>query len=87
MSKSSSTSSGPSQKEKRGNTPKADREGVSAVFAQFGQFLNASRRPLPNQHGDGSYTMDVQRTGLKKDLKYLRMKGAIPQPIVIDDVY
>ncbi|KAI1455626.1 linoleate diol synthase [Annulohypoxylon moriforme] len=75
MSKSSSSSSSPSHREKKGYVPKADREGVSAVFSQFGQLLRASQRPLPTDNGDGSYSnMGVQRTGLKKDLKYLRMK-------------
>ncbi|KAI1770674.1 linoleate diol synthase [Hypoxylon cercidicola] len=65
-------SSGPSLTEKPEPIPKADREGVSTVFAQFGQLLNASRRPLPTKNGDGSYSTEVKRTGLKKDLKYLR---------------
>lgn len=74
MDKSSASSSVPYRKEKPQRPPKADREGVSAVFAQFGQLLHASRRPLPVQMGDGTYNKTVQRTGLKKDLKYLRLK-------------
>ncbi|KAI2778552.1 heme peroxidase [Daldinia loculata] len=74
MGKSSEPSSGLPSKEKPERFPKADSEGVSTVFAQFGQLLNASRRPLPVQNGDGSYSTTVQRTGLKKDLKYLRFK-------------
>ncbi|XXH03320.1 hypothetical protein Hte_009718 [Hypoxylon texense] len=65
---------GPSRKEKPAAIPKADREGISTVFAQFGQLLNASRRPLPTENGDGSYNTVAKRTGLKKDLKYLRMQ-------------
>ncbi|KAI1372552.1 linoleate diol synthase [Hypoxylon crocopeplum] len=74
MGKYPASAYGPSHKEKPEDLPKADREGVSAVFAQFGQVLNASRRPLPTQNGDGTYSTTVQRTGIKKDLKYLRMK-------------
>ncbi|KAI8964322.1 linoleate diol synthase [Daldinia sp. FL1419] len=73
-SKSSESSSGSSSKQKLGSPPKADRQGISAVFSQFGQLLNASRRPLPGQNGDGTYDTKVQRTGIKKDLKYIKMK-------------
>ncbi|KAI1104345.1 linoleate diol synthase [Jackrogersella minutella] len=72
--KSFSSSSGSSHREKPGATPKVDREGISAVFTQFGQLLHASQRQLPTQNGDGTYNATVQRTGLKKDLKYIRMK-------------
>ncbi|KAI2618256.1 linoleate diol synthase [Hypomontagnella submonticulosa] len=74
MRKSSTSWSGSSQKEKSERYPKANREGVSAVFAQFSQLLYASRRTLPGQNGDGSYNTTVQRTGLRKDLKYIRMR-------------
>ncbi|KAI0155372.1 linoleate diol synthase [Hypoxylon sp. FL1284] len=67
-------SSGPSRREKPDTIPKADRDGVSAVFAQFGQLLNASRRPLPTKNGDGSYDTVIKKTGFKNDLKYLRMQ-------------
>ncbi|KAI0847017.1 heme peroxidase [Daldinia vernicosa] len=73
MSKPSGYSAGPS-KEKFEHPPKADREGVSTVFTQFGQLLNPLRRPLPIQNGDGTYSTTVQRTGLKNDLKYLSLK-------------
>ncbi|KAI0108091.1 heme peroxidase [Daldinia grandis] len=72
--KSSESSLDPSSKGKPECFPKADRGSVSAVFAQFGQLLNASRRPLPIKNGDGTYSTTVQRTGLKNDLKYLRLK-------------
>ncbi|KAI1800009.1 heme peroxidase [Daldinia bambusicola] len=74
MSKSSASSSGIPSKEKPESLQKADREGVSSVFAQFGQLLYASQRPLPTQNGDGTYSTTVQKTGLKKDLKYLGLK-------------
>ncbi|KAI1767354.1 linoleate diol synthase [Hypoxylon sp. FL1150] len=67
-------SSDPSLKEKPEPIPKADRQGVSTVFTQFGQLLNASRRPLPTEKGDISYNTVAKRTGIKKDLKYLRMQ-------------
>ncbi|KAI1474429.1 heme peroxidase [Daldinia eschscholtzii] len=74
MSKSSVSSSRIPPKEKPESLPKADREGVSAVFAQFRQFIQASQRPLPTENGDGTYNTTVQKTGLKKDLKYLGLK-------------
>ncbi|KAI2464196.1 linoleate diol synthase [Annulohypoxylon bovei var. microspora] len=75
MGKSSISSSKPSHRERQEPAPKADREGVSAVFSQFGQLLHASQRSLPTEYGDGTYSNKaVQKTGLKKDLKYLRMK-------------
>lgn len=80
-------SSGPSRKEKPEPIPKADREGVSTVFAQFGQLLHASRRPLPTENGDGSYNTVAKRTGLKNDLKYLRMQGGIMQATINNHIY
>ncbi|KAI0891686.1 linoleate diol synthase [Annulohypoxylon nitens] len=75
MSKSSSSPSAPSRRAKKEQAPKASREGVSAVFSQFSQLLHASQRALPTENGDGSYKDTViQRTGLKRDLKYLSMK-------------
>ncbi|OTB02795.1 hypothetical protein M426DRAFT_61578 [Hypoxylon sp. CI-4A] len=62
-------------KEKPGPPPRADRQGITDVFNQFGQFLHASRRPLPSGDGRISYTNgEVQRTGLKGDLKYIGIK-------------
>lgn len=78
MSKSSSSPSAPSRRAKKEQAPKASREGVSAVFSQFSQLLHASQRALPTENGDGSYKDTViQRTGLKRDLKYLSMKGML----------
>ncbi|KAI1389341.1 linoleate diol synthase [Hypoxylon trugodes] len=74
MNKSSKSSSSSIHRGKQETPPRADREGVSAVFAQFGQLLQASRRPLPTQNGDGTYTTTVQRPGFRNDLKHIRMK-------------
>lgn len=55
---------------------KTDREGVTDAFTQFGQLIHASRRPLPTQMGDGTYNEQKTRTGLRQDLRRLRLKGA-----------
>lgn len=54
---------------------RADRQGITEVFEQFGQLLHASNRPVPTQNGDGTYNDQKKRTGLKQDLKVLRWKG------------
>ncbi|KAL7623519.1 hypothetical protein AAE478_007202 [Parahypoxylon ruwenzoriense] len=74
MGKSPASYPEPSLKGRPDHVPGADREGVKAVFAQFGQLIHASRQPVPTQNGDSSYNTSTQRTGIKKDLKYLRMK-------------
>lgn len=62
-----------------GGTPsavKADRGGVTQAFAQFAQLIQASRRPLPNQTGDGTYSTVQKKLGLRHDLKYIHWKGS-----------
>lgn len=62
-------------KEKPENAPKADRDGVAAVFSQFSQLLHVARLPIATQTSEGTFSTALQRTGLKKDFKYLHMKG------------
>ncbi|RYP35414.1 hypothetical protein DL767_003821 [Monosporascus sp. MG133] len=72
--KASRSSSAPVIKEKPAPLPKPDREGVLAAFTQFGQLIHASRRPLPTQHGDGTYSTTNKKASISKDLKYVRWK-------------
>lgn len=58
-----------------GKPPKPNRDGVASAFQQFGQLVHASKRPLPTQNGDGTYTEKKKYTGLRKDLKYIGWKG------------
>lgn len=54
---------------------KADREGVDNAFSAFAQLIHASRRPLPTQNGDGTYSEEKKRPGLRKDIMNLKMRG------------
>jgi hypothetical protein len=57
-----------------GKPLKADRQGVTAAFGQFSQLIQASKRPLPTQNGNGTYSAKNAQTGLREDLKYLKYK-------------
>lgn len=48
-------------------------DGVS-VFEKYAQVLHASRRPLPNQTGDGTYLEQEHSGSLFKDLRALGFK-------------
>ncbi|KAI1079732.1 linoleate diol synthase [Whalleya microplaca] len=74
MGKSSASYSGSSYPEKQEDTPKTNRAGVWDSFSQLGRLIDASRRPLPTQNGDGSYNPIIKKGGLKQDLKHIRMK-------------
>lgn len=73
----SSSSSPPVNKEKPAPLPKPTEKGVSTAFSQFGQLIQASRRPLPNQHGDGTYGTTTKKSSIVGDLKYIRWKGLL----------
>lgn len=47
---------------------------VVAVFEKYAQAIHASREPLPNQTGDGTYLKHDQSTGLIDDIKSLGFK-------------
>lgn len=55
------------------NESVAIRKDVESVFHQFAQLLHASRRPLPDQSGDGSYLTEELPTGLWNDLKNMSL--------------
>lgn len=65
----------PAGKEKAPPLPEPTRAGVTSAFAQFGSLIQASRRPLPTQHGDGTYSETKTRPGLRQDLKSLKKRG------------
>jgi hypothetical protein len=52
----------------------AERDIVNPVFAEFAQVIHASKRPLPDQTGEGSYIGKEEPTGLLADLKNLGFK-------------
>jgi len=58
-----------------GSRMTASRPGVTTAFGQFAQLLHASRRPLPTQNGDGTYTAREAQTGLRQDLRHIKLKG------------
>ena len=47
------------------------RAEVVAVFEKYAQAIHASREPLPNQTGDGTYLKHDQSSGLISDIKAL----------------
>ncbi|KAJ5887878.1 hypothetical protein N7495_007919 [Penicillium taxi] len=47
------------------------RAEVVAVFEKYAQAIHASREPLPNQTGDGTYLKHDQSSGLINDIKSL----------------
>ncbi|KAJ5103401.1 hypothetical protein N7532_003930 [Penicillium argentinense] len=48
-----------------------NRDEVIAVFEKYAQAIHASREPLPNQTGDGTYLKHDQSSGLFNDIKSL----------------
>jgi linoleate 10R-lipoxygenase len=48
-----------------------NRAEVVAVFEKYAQAIHASREPLPNQTGDGTYLKHDQSSGLFNDIKSL----------------
>lgn len=55
--------------------PTVTRETVSDTFAEYAQLIHASRRPLPNQSGDGQYLEKEEPSGFWADMKSLGIKG------------
>ncbi|CAG7960545.1 unnamed protein product [Penicillium olsonii] len=52
------------------------RAEVVATFEKFAQAIHASREPLPNQTGDGTYLKHDKSTGLITDIKSLGFRDA-----------
>lgn len=68
----SSTSSPPS----KSTAPPAKRGDVESTFAKYAQLIHASRRPLPNQSGDGSYLREETKyTSTFSDVRTMGWKG------------
>jgi len=47
------------------------RAEIVAVFEKYAQAIHASREPLPNQTGDGTYLKHDESSGLINDIKSL----------------
>lgn len=60
-----------SSKEDTTETHQVKRSEVVAVFEKYAQAIHASREPLPNQTGDGTYLKHDQSSGLIADIKSL----------------
>ncbi|KAJ5539986.1 hypothetical protein N7513_008318 [Penicillium frequentans] len=58
-------------KEENTETHQVKRSEVVAVFEKYAQAIHASREPLPNQTGDGTYLKHDQSSGLIADIKSL----------------
>lgn len=56
---------------------KADREGITAAFNQFGQLIPSPRKPKPTQAGEGTQSTRKTTTGLRVDRKYIGWKGIV----------
>ncbi|KAJ5924892.1 hypothetical protein N7466_009079 [Penicillium verhagenii] len=60
-----------SAKEEPAEVHQVKRAEVVAVFEKYAQAIHASREPLPNQTGDGTYLKHDQSSGLIDDIKTL----------------
>lgn len=56
---------------------KADREGITAAFNQFGPLIHSPRKPKPTQAGEGTKSTRMTTTGLRVDRKYIGWKGKL----------
>jgi linoleate 10R-lipoxygenase len=52
----------------------ATRADVSSTFEQYAQLIHASRRPLPNQSGDGAYLEKDEPSGFWSDMRSAGIK-------------
>ena len=52
----------------------ATRADVTSTFEQYAQLIHASRRPLPNQSGDGAYLEKDEPSGFWADMRSLGIK-------------
>jgi linoleate 10R-lipoxygenase len=67
----------PPQDYSESQDPTITRETVSDTFAEYAQLIHASRRPLPNQSGDGQYLEKDEPSGFWADMKSLGIKGTV----------
>jgi linoleate 10R-lipoxygenase len=52
----------------------ATRADVVSTFEQYAQLIHASRRPLPNQSGDGAYLEKDEPSGFWSDMRSIGIK-------------
>jgi len=71
---------------KDANSVSTNRQGVDEAFRSFGQLITASRRPLPTQNGDGTYNSAKKQTGLREDLKVIKLKGMFPNAYLVKHI-
>jgi len=70
-SKRFSKSAAPRKSSSNEESRAVSRDEVVAVFEKYAQAIHASREPLPNQTGDGTYLKHDQSSGLFNDIKSL----------------
>lgn len=62
------------QQEAADDVHAATRADVASTFEQYAQLIHASRRPLPNQSGDGAYLEKEEPSGFWSDIRSLGIK-------------
>jgi linoleate 10R-lipoxygenase len=62
------------QEEPAGDVHAATRADVASTFEQYAQLIHASRRPLPNQSGDGAYLEKDEPSGFWDDMRSIGIK-------------
>ena len=77
--KSNVTTNGPAttaakQEESHEDVHAATRADVISTFEQYAQLIHASRRPLPNQSGDGAYLEKDEPSGFWNDVRSVGIK-------------
>lgn len=58
--------------------PISVRKRASYGKVQLKKLYHASRRPLPTENGDGSYSTEAVVVKKRQDIKAMRVKGMIP---------
>lgn len=53
----------------------ANRAGVANAFERYGQVMQSSVAPLPNQHGADTFSRSKKWGKLRDDIKQLRLAG------------
>ena len=59
----------------KATAPQSRAQKSPSMLSEYMRLRKASRRPLPTDHGDGSYRQVVQRPGLGQDVKSLSRAG------------
>jgi linoleate 10R-lipoxygenase len=62
------------QKEPAKDVEAETRADIASIFEQYAQLIHASRRPLPNQSGDGAYLEKDEPSGFWSDMRAMGIK-------------